>query len=71
LIQSRSYRRFLTSNKSFKRLTPDKKLADKTTLVIRLEPIAVGQARVRFAGQILGYDRTFDVLVEVEAAKKE
>ena len=55
--------------KHFKKLAPDV-LADKTKVVIRLEPTAPGPSRVRFAGKILGYDRTFDVLVDVAAEKK-
>jgi hypothetical protein len=57
--------------KAFKRLAADKKQVDKTRIVIRLEPTAAGRSRVRFTGKILGYDRTFDVLVEVVSPKKE
>jgi hypothetical protein len=56
-------------DKTLKRLTPDKKDADKTKIAIRLEPTAVGTTRVRFAGKILGYERSFDVIVEVIAPK--
>lgn len=56
--------------KQFKRLPEDKKQVDKTKIVVQLEPTAVGESRVRFTGKILGYDRTFDVLVDVVAPKK-
>lgn len=56
-------------DKCVKRLTLDKKDVDKTKVVIRLEATAIGTARVRFAGKILGYQRTFDVIVEVVAPK--
>jgi hypothetical protein len=57
--------------KHFKRLAADPKQADKTTVVIRLEPTAAGRSRVRFVGKVLGYERTFDVLIDVAAPKKE
>jgi hypothetical protein len=56
--------------KRFKELPLDKKAADKTMIVLRLEPTAVGRTRVRFAGKILGYEHTFDVMIEVVAATK-
>lgn len=55
--------------KKFKRLDPVKKSADKTTIAVRLEPAAVGVSRIRFTGKILGYEHTFDVMVEVTPAK--
>ncbi len=58
------------AEKDFKKLVPEKK-ADKTEIAVILRPTAVGRSRVRFTGKILGYERTFDVLVEVVARKKE
>ncbi len=55
--------------KRFKKLAPDAP-ADKTKVVLRLEPTAAGPARVRFAGKILGYDRAFDILIDVAAETK-
>lgn len=55
--------------KHLKRLPMDKK-GDKTIVGVRLEPTAPGLARVRFTGRILGYDHTFDVLVEVVGPRK-
>lgn len=55
--------------KQFKKLAPDRK-AEKSEVVLTLDPTAAGPARVRFTGKILGHERTFEVLVEV-AAKKE
>jgi len=43
--------------------------ADKTKIVIRLEPLVAGPARVRFAGKILGYERAFEVSIDVAEAK--
>lgn len=57
--------------KHFKKLPPDGKTADKTKVVIRLVPTAAGTSRVRFAGKILGYEKTFDVLIEVGERKKD
>ena len=37
--------------------------------VLVLEPTAPGLARVRFTGRILGYEHTFDVMVEITAPK--
>ena len=50
--------------KQFKKLVLEAP-KDKTKIVIRLEPTAAGMARVRFAGKILGYDRTFEILIDV------
>lgn len=55
--------------KRFKRLPPDGKQADKTKVVVRLEATAAGVAPVRFAGKILGYERTFEVLIDVADRK--
>ena len=57
--------------KQFKQLPPAGTAADKTKVVIRLEPTAAGRSRVRFAGKVLGYDRAFDVLVEVAAPARD
>lgn len=57
--------------KHFKKLPPEGKAADKTKVAIRLEPTAAGTSRVRFAGKILGYERTFEVLIEVADRKKD
>ncbi|MCE9561493.1 MAG: hypothetical protein K8U57_05510 [Planctomycetes bacterium] len=48
----------------------EKGKADKTKSVIALKAAKAGQTRVRFVGNILGYERKFDVMVEVVAAKK-
>ena len=56
---------------AFKVLPHDQPKADKTRVTVRLQPTAVGTTRVRFVGQILGYERTFDVFVEVVAPKKK
>jgi hypothetical protein len=57
--------------KHFKTLPPDGQATDKTKVVLRLEPTAAGMSRVRFAGKILGYERTFEVLIEVADRKKD
>ena len=43
--------------------------ADKTKLPLGLEAKAPGTARVRFAGKILGYDRAFEVVIDVVEKK--
>ena len=50
--------------KRFKAVAPAAR-ADKTKVVIRLEPTAPGPSHIRFTGTILGYERVFEVLVEV------
>src|SRR4051812_10286523 len=57
-------------DKAFKKAEADKEV-DKTQIVVTLTPTAVGKSRVRFSGKVLGYERTFDVVVEVVAAKKK
>lgn len=57
------------SDKSFKEVPLEKKQTDKTMIVLHLEPTATGHSRVRFTGKVLGYERTFDVFVEVLPAK--
>ena len=41
---------------------------NETKVVIRLKAIKPGKTRVRFVGNILGYDRRYDVTVEVAPA---
>ncbi len=48
----------------------DKMKADKTKTVVALKALKAGQTRVRFVGNILGYDRKYDVVVEIVEAKK-
>lgn len=55
--------------KRFEKATPEKK-ADKSEVVIALKPTATGKSRVRFTGKILGYERTFEVVIEVTAKKE-
>jgi len=55
-------------DKSFKTLAPEAK-ADKTKIVIRLDPTAPGTTRVRFAGKILGYDRNVEIMIDVAEKK--
>lgn len=57
--------------KHFKKLPPDDKAADKTKVAVRLEPTAAGTSRVRFTGKILGYERKFEILIEVADRKKD
>lgn len=48
----------------------DKAKADKTKTTVALKALKEGKTRVRFVGNILGYERKYDVMVEVVAAKK-
>jgi len=52
----------------FKLLPHEKDAADKSALGIQLQPTVAGQTRIRFVGRILGYDRKFDILLEVAPA---
>jgi hypothetical protein len=59
-------------DKAFEKVAPDKnKKADKSEVVVTLKPTKAGTSRVRFPGKVLGYERTFDVVIEVAAKKKE
>lgn len=49
---------------------PEKKNTDKTKTTISLKGLKAGKTRVRFVGNILGYEKKYDVLVEVVEAKK-
>lgn len=52
-------------------LTPaEKSKEDKTKAVVALKALKPGKTRVRFVGNILGYEKKFDVMVEVAEAKK-
>jgi hypothetical protein len=48
----------------------DKAKADKTKTTVALKALKEGKTRVRFVGNILGYERKYDVMVEIIAAKK-
>jgi hypothetical protein len=52
----------------FQLLPYDKNNFDNTQVPIALKALksVVGQTRVRFVGNILGYDRTYDVFVQVK-----
>jgi hypothetical protein len=43
--------------------------ADRTEVAVTLTPRAAGASRVRFVGKILGYDRSYEVLVEAADPK--
>ena len=44
---------------------------DKTTIAVKLRPDVIGRTRIRFAGEILGYKQSFDILVDVIAPKEK
>ncbi|VTU02816.1 unnamed protein product [Gemmataceae bacterium] len=48
----------------------EKEKADKTKAVVVLKALKPGTTKVRFVGNILGYERKYDVVVEVAAEKK-
>lgn len=50
--------------KRFKKLAAEG-AADKTKITLRLEPTMAGPARVQFNGKILGYKRTFEIMIDV------
>ncbi|HYT89029.1 MAG TPA: hypothetical protein VEL76_09995 [Gemmataceae bacterium] len=54
----------------FRLQPPTKKHDDKTVIPIRLIAEKVGIARVRFVGIVLGYEKRYDLIVEVIATKK-
>ena len=42
---------------------------DKTIVPVRLRADTIGRTRIRFVGKVLGYEHSFDILVDVIAAK--
>ena len=44
---------------------------DNTMIVVRLRPEVIGRTRIRFAGEVLGYKHTFDILVDIITPKKK
>jgi hypothetical protein len=48
----------------------EKEKADKTKASVVLKALKPGTTKVRFVGNILGYEKKYDVLVEVAAEKK-
>ena len=47
----------------------DARVRSGRQVVIRLEPTSAGAARVRFAGKILGYERAYEILIDVVEKK--
>jgi hypothetical protein len=47
----------------------DKSKVDKTMTVVALQASKPGKTRIRFTGNVLGYDRKFDIQLEVVAPK--
>lgn len=54
--------------KQFKKLDADAP-AEATDVVIRLEATTPGVARVRFKGTILGYERSFEIVITISPGK--
>ena len=55
----------------FKLLAYDALQSDKTKCILSLQAETPGLTRVRFSGQVLGYKRSFDILIEIVAAQKK
>lgn len=53
---------------AFKKSAPVGK-PDETQVSVTLTPQAAGSSRIRFTGKILGYERTYDLLVETAAGR--
>ncbi len=64
---------WLFDDTAFQLLPHDKNQFDKTQITVTLKALdnVLGQKRVRFVGSILGYDRKYDVLVEVTGQEKK
>jgi hypothetical protein len=64
---------WLFDDTAFQLLPNDKNQFDKTQITVTLKALdnVLGQKRVRFVGSILGYDRKYDVLVEVTGQEKK
>ncbi len=58
-------------NEDFKLLVYDAMQADKTKSMLRLQAATPGLTRVRFSGQVLGYKRSFDILIDIVPAPKK
>ena len=61
---------WLFDDAAFQLVPHEKKNADKTKTAVALKALKAGRTRVRFVGNVLGYDRKYDVIVEVLEAKK-
>ncbi|HVF10504.1 MAG TPA: hypothetical protein VNA16_06865 [Abditibacteriaceae bacterium] len=62
--------RWRFDDEDFKLLEHDARHFDETMTVVRLQPTTIGRTRIRFQGQVLGYERTFDILIDIIAAKE-
>jgi hypothetical protein len=60
---------WLFDDTAFALETHEKKKYDATMLPIKLRALKSGKTRIRFVGNVLGYDRKYDVLVEVVEKK--
>lgn len=57
--------------KALEKVTPDKdKKPHESEVVVTLKPTKAGTSRVTFEGKVLGYKRTFEVVIEAAEAKK-
>lgn len=63
--------RWRFDDEDFKLIAHDAKQFNKSMTVIQLEPLTIGRTRIRFNGKVLGYQRTFDILVDIIAAKEK
>jgi len=62
--------RWRFDDQDFKLVEHDAKEYDKAMTVLRLQANTIGRTRVRFTGKILGYVRTFDILIDIVGAKE-
>lgn len=58
---------WLFDDEAFQIMPHNKKLFDWTQTAVTLKGLKAGKTRVRFVGNILGYNQKYDVMVEVEA----
>ena len=61
---------WLFDDAAFQLVPHGKKTADRTKTPVALKALKAGRTRVRFVGNVLGYDRKYDVIVEIVEAKK-
>lgn len=54
---------------AFQAVAIDPKTFDKTQIAIRLQPMTPGRTIVRFVGKVGGYDRAFEIRIEVAKGK--
>ena len=63
--------RWRFDDEDFKLIAHDAKEFDASISALRLQAQTIGRTRIRFSGTVLGYKRSFDIVVDIIAPKPE